>query len=112
MELPAVGGWLVSCCFHVVQRRWSISVRTVCQPAHVPVLLFCCTRQSASIWSVELIHIEIDVQNVAESPSAFTCYNAVGLHLFAQSVNQRILDLSDLFEHKRKGVCFAWVCMW
>ena len=42
----------------------------------------------------EGIHIQIVVQHVAEPPSAFTCYNVVGLHLFAQSVNQRIVGLA------------------
>ena len=40
------------------------------------------------------IHIQLVVQHDAESPAAFTCYNVVGLHLCAQSVNQRILSLA------------------
>ena len=82
MELPAAEGWLVSCCFHVVQRCWSISVRAVstspCIVDFVEPRVHVCIRQSASIWSVELSTSTFrSLFNMFLSLLLFTCHNVI-----------------------------------
>ena len=91
-------GWLVSCCFSCgVTSLVNFSVHSLSTSTSPCIVNFAAHGNACGLFSVRInlvrgakgIHNQIVDQHVAESPSAFPCCNVVGLHLFAQSVNQR-----------------------